>query len=152
MAKAGKVVDRDLGYRAVVRGLKDLKKKSGMAAYVGVHGDEGSEIVIIAASNEFGTADGHIPERSYLRSTVDEHVKEIADILQKAVIDAIDGKRSIEDSLALLGEEAVGWVKMKIRLLDTPPNAPSTIAAKGSDNPLIATGQNLRARIRSEVR
>jgi hypothetical protein len=46
-----------------------------------------------------------------------------------------------------MGQLAEGHVKQEITDLRTPPNAESTIRAKGSDNPLIDTGA-LRQSIR----
>ena len=50
-----------------------------------------------------------------------------------------------------LGEKVVADVQRKIVALKDPPNAPSTIAKKGSANPLIDTGR-LRQSIDFEVR
>lgn len=142
---AGRVVDTDRGYAKLLANLK----MENASVLVGVHGSTHSEMVVIAASNEFGTDNGHVPERSYLRSTVDQGEGEIADDLQRATDRVLDGG-SIDRELGLVGEKWVGRVKQTIRDLDTPPNAPSTIRQKGSDNPLIDTGR-LRNSITSSV-
>jgi len=61
-------------------------------------------------------------------------------MLRDAVDDVLDG-RSPDRSLRRLGSVAVGDVQRTIRDIKQPPNAPSTIRKKGSDNPLIDTGR-----------
>ncbi len=150
----GKVVDKDTGYAEVMAAIVGIAGKD-LGVTIGVHGEEGSEIVIAAATNEFGNIDqsavGAIPERSFLRSTVDEGTAEILADLQGAVVFALDGK-DLEKGLGLVGEKWVGKVKKKIKDLKTPANAPSTIRQKGSSNPLIDSGQNLRNRITWQLR
>jgi hypothetical protein len=151
---AGKVVDRDFGYKRFMRGMRKLmrrlRKEKDVRVNVGVHEDAGAELTMIAAVNEFGSSDGRIPERSFLRSTLDERKRDIADRLTAAADAALDGS-PLDKEYAIIGEEVAGWVKQKIRDIDTPENAESTIAKKGFDNPLIETGR-LRNSIRAEVK
>jgi hypothetical protein len=160
----GRVVDRDLGYRRLVANLAKLRAAStgeGPGVLVGVRDgagstDEGTPLVQIAAVHEFGSTDGHVPERSFLRSTVSKNRDEYLTLLT-AVLDAARkapagvGNAVVRRGLGRLGAKAVGDVKRTITDLDTPPNAPSTIAQKGSANPLIDTGR-LRQSIDFEVR
>lgn len=143
---AGSVTDTDRGFRDLQAALAELAGQE-VSVLVGVHGATDSELVVIAASNEFGTTHsgtgpGHnVPERSYLRSTVDDGAGEIADDLQAVVDQALAGG-DLDQLLGLVGEKWVGRVKLTIRELDTPSNAPSTIRAKhGADNPLIDQGR-----------
>ena len=50
------------------------------------------------------------------------------------------GMINAEQAIAMLGEWATGEIKKFIIHLQNPPNAPSTIKAKGSSSPLIDTG------------
>ena len=146
---AGSVTDTDKGYAKLIKQLRDLEAPG---VYVGVRAAAGSDMVIIAASNEFGTSDGHVPERSYLRSTVDDGQSEIADDLQKACTEAVDGTRDLRTGLERVGAKWVGRVQEKIRSHPPPPNAPSTIAKKhGADASLVDTGR-LRQSIDYELR
>ncbi len=135
------VRDRDLGYSALVKTLRELSGIEGPDVLVGVRAaSAGADQVIIAASNEFGTNTS--PERSYLRSTVEENRNRYLDELEQAVIDLISGFSTRgRIRLKRLGLRAVEDVQRKIVDLKVPPNAPSTIAAKGSTNPLIDTGR-----------
>lgn len=152
MAK-GWSVDRDRGYRALLLGLAKLAEEPYVT--LGIHEDEGRQrdgdgptVAEYATFNEFGMG---VPERSFLRSTVDEHRDEIARRLETAITDQLDGRRTVGQGLERLGLWATGRVKMKIRDLRDPPNAPRTIALKGSDNPLIDTGR-MRNSIAYKVR
>lgn len=131
------VQDIDLGMEQLIH---DLDSMGVPLVSVGVRGDTDSDLVTIAAANEFGTRDGHVPERSFLRSTADAHQAKYLDMLRDAVDDVLDG-RSPDRSLRRLGSVAVGDVQRTIRDIKQPPNAPSTIRKKGSDNPLIDTGR-----------
>jgi hypothetical protein len=160
-----KVIDRDLGYDALLGQLGDLGHPRVL---VGIQQDDGSEmsddgeitLAGYAAVNEFGSNDGHVPERSFLRSTVDERQAEYQGELDKAAGHMIDetirggvtaGQRALENDLKGLGEDAVGHVKKKIRDLRAPPNAPSTLAKKyPGNNPLIETGR-MRQNISKKV-
>ena len=163
-SSGGRVVDTDKGYAALVRNLDALGKTgiagTGPGVYVGIRANAGNEpdgtpLVKIAAANEFGTIDGHIRERSFLRSTVDKRHPVYAAALVRildAATKAPDGLAALRLGLARLGAVAVGDVQRTMTDLDDPPNADETIRRKyGQDNPLIDTGR-LRQSIDSEVR
>lgn len=142
------VVDRDLGWDAI---LARIKRDSGNAhVKVGIQQDSvrdpedgkpAADMVQIAAFQEFGTK--NIPERSFIRGWYDSAVPKIQRLIQRLVIQYIDGKITMEVLLAKLGVFAQGAMRKYLRDLKEPPNAPSTIRAKGSSNPLIDTGQLL---------
>lgn len=143
------VKDIDLGMRKLIEALSGFADVPSVV--VGVQGSAGSDLVIIAASNEFGTEDGHIPERSFLRSTVDDNENEILDDLQAATEAVLDGRSTTTREFGIVGEKVVGMVKERIAAGIEPENAPSTIAAKGSDTPLIDDGR-LRNSITHDLR
>lgn len=158
------VRDTDRGYKALLRALHASPR---YAVEVGILPDDGAEVVEggttlagYASVNEFGSADGRIPQRSFLRSTLDENRAKYLEIMargaQRSLADEVlaqgDGavERVLRDELGRLGLRAERDVKRKIRDLRDPPNAPVTIARKGSSNPLIDTGR-MRNSIRSRV-
>lgn len=131
-----------MGFAKLERQLAELAGEQ-VSVLVGVQGKTHSEMVVIAASNEFGTirSGHHVPERSYLRSTVDNGEGEILDDLQ-GVVDKTLAGGDLDRLLGLIGEKWVGLVKVTIKELDDPPNAPSTIRQKkGADNPLVNDGR-----------
>ena len=130
--------DRDLGYKDVVKALGSLDEP---AVLVGLRAEkDGSDLVKYAAANEFGV--GRIPERSFLRSTVDENQETYLNDLEDVTGVYIDaGPVAGLRRLSRLGLRAVRDVQKKIVDLKTPENAPRTIAQKKSSNPLIDTGR-----------
>ena len=106
------------------------------------------DLVGIASANEFGTE--RIPERSFLRSTVDEKKEAFRKFIGRnkaaMVISAVERKRTFI-KLGLFAEKEV--VK-KINRGPFVPNAPATIARKGSSKPLIDKGR-MRQSVTSKV-
>lgn len=103
----------------------------------------------VAFYNEFGTED--IPERSFLRSTVDENNRKYAKLYEQLMGKVMEGKLSVERAMGLLGEKARSDVRKTIRSSVPPPNAPATLARKKSTKTLVDTGQ-LSQSITYEVR
>lgn len=143
------VTDRDLGYRALMRRLGELRDISVSVGVRGgqlaggavlVDGDDEDDIVEIAAVHEFGSRDGRIPERSFLRSTADENVRKYERLLERATERVVAGAVP-EFAFGLVGAVAVGDVQRKIAAGVPPPNAPSTMQRKGSSTPLVDTGR-----------
>jgi hypothetical protein len=99
----------------------------------------------VAVVNEFGSRDGRVPERSYIRSTHDEKNRDVTNYLKRKKLEVVAGQVSARKVLEEVGAQMQAHIYDKIIELRTPPNAPATIARKGSDNPLIAEGQLLRA-------
>ncbi len=99
-----------------------------------------NELLTYAASNEFGTRDGRVPERSFMRSTMmsnrAQFTRLVRDVFKKAKTPA-----DIERRLDQLGARAVREVVKTIRSDVPPPNAPSTVAKKGSSGTLRDTGR-----------
>jgi len=112
-----------------------------------------SDLVNIAARNEFGVPQRRIPERSFIRSTADEIREEMhRRIIPRELSQIYLGRETVQQALARIGEHVEAKIKQKIVDLKTPPNALATQIAKGRgimlvDNPLIDTGQ-LRQSIR----
>lgn len=127
---------------------------------VGVFGEDDSggqaSYVMIASVHEFGAIIDNgkgiitIPERSFIRSTFDEKQGEWLSFLRQQIKLVCDFRVEPRVALERLGAKMVADIQKKIRNLQSPPNAPSTIAAKGSSNPLIDTG-GLRQRIAYKV-
>lgn len=166
------VIDRDRGYASLKRELEKLARQAHPRVYVGILQDKGAEtydtwrwspkkkkrvkvegsltLAGYAAANEFGTDNGHVPERSFLRSTVADHTREYADEIEEAVGDFIDaaikspgsGSAVLKRGLGRLGLRVTRDVQQKIRDIHDPPNAPATLEKKyPGQNPLIHTGR-----------
>lgn len=153
------VTDTDMGYAAMVREFKRLA--NGKHVVIGIRGDKGAvkeegaalSVVEYAAVNEFGSSDGRVPERPFMRSTFDENKAKYASELKKGVGSILDGSSTLDVVLGRLGLRVQGDIQKKIAEGTglPPPNAPLTIARKGSSHTLIDTGR-MRQSIDFEVR
>jgi hypothetical protein len=119
-----------------------LKRLQDSSITVGVHKDAGSyengeTVVNVATYNEFGTPD--IPERSFLRTTIQANRAKYKHEFEKAYLEAIRGGMNLRASAAFIGNVARDDIKQKITDIKEPKNAPRTIAKKGFDDPLIET-------------
>lgn len=141
---------RDNGYRRLLENIATAKGKTMIRAGVfegserrPKSGETGEPLTNaeVAAVNEFGL--GHTPERSFLRATVDQKQDEIHDRLRRVGGGVFKGREEIAHESALFGEWFVGEMKTRIRDGIDPPDAPETIAHKGSSTPLIDSSQLL---------
>ncbi len=145
-----KLSDRDRGFAELMKVVAE--SAGGAYVKVGVLGDErpaGSNLSTaeIAAVNEFGTTDGRIPERPAFRSTFEEQREHLTEDARRLILGWIDGKISIKVGLEAMGAKLVAAVRKKITSGAgvPPPNAPSTIRAKGSSRPLVDTGHMINS-------
>ena len=86
-----------------------------------------------------------IPERSFLRAGFDKHQKETLDQAAKMAGHMLAGSISVEQYLDTVGLLLSSKIKDYAIQLKTPPNAALTVLWKGSSNPLIDSGQMVRA-------
>ena len=161
-----KTTDKDMGWAPLMKLLKDMGHQQTRVV-VGVTGKKaealhprgkGKTVVDIAVQNEFGSPGGKIPERSFIRSTTDANAEKYKAGIRRGFRDMIEDavtKGQVDPAKAKgmerLGLQVTGDIKRAISDGIPPPNAPSTIAHKGSDTPLIDTGR-LRQSISHEVR
>jgi hypothetical protein len=94
-----------------------------------------------ARINEFGSEDGVIPERPAWRMGLAHGQKDFNRLNKANLVLVAAGRKSLEQALGELGAMGAGRVKTEIQDGDFEPNAPSTIARKGSSHPLIDTAQ-----------
>src|SRR5690625_5893096 len=110
-----------------VRELRDrLDRKN--AVLVGVpkgsgNYEDGTKIAVIAAVQEYGSADGRIPERSFLRVPLSAEQKQFVETFRRMVPDVVHGQASTQQMLDMVGSQAVGVVQETISAGINPPNA-----------------------------
>lgn len=101
---------------------------------------DGTPVAAVAAWNEWGTE--HIPERPFKRASI----KKMEKAFMETIKDNIDTETmSVSRHLAdLLGAQGTGIVQDTISdgsFSPNPPNAPATVAMKGSSRTLVDTGR-----------
>lgn len=130
--------------------LADAPKKTGTRT--GKRGrqiQQAATLAEVAAAHEFGTAT--IPQRSFIRATVDLKAGEIAAEQEKLAAQVVDSKITPEVAMERLGAAVQGMVQTRIAEEGIGPAlAPATVARKGSDKQLVDTGQ-LRSSVTYQV-
>jgi hypothetical protein len=133
----------------VLEALHALQKRltdEGQAVRVGIPDDasskeEGTPLAMIGTVHEFGLPEKGIPERPFLRASVNANADRYRALNKASLLAIVNGTMTVEQALNRLGVAATGDVKATIgkgrfALLD-----PETIRRKGSSKPLIDTGQ-----------
>lgn len=158
------VVDIDLGWKDIQERFRLADKSFTNVGVIGpeaegFHGDsaEGLNLAELAAIHEFGSMDGTIPERSFIRDGIDANIDRL-NALKERVAKAVFERRGmdIRTGLGLIGAEAVRLIRNRMREGIPPPLAGSTLRrrqALGDENPrpLIDTGQLINAITHTET-
>lgn len=127
-------------FKKLDKKLKDNKYKLEVGFFEGQQRKSGNKSIPqaqIAYWNEYGTDDGNIPPRPFMRKAVDTKSKKWLEFLKKELV---LNKLDIKPAINKLGIIMEGDIVQEITDLQTPPNAESTIKAKGSSKPLVDTG------------
>lgn len=150
------IKDKDRGYRKL---RAQLAKADHDQVTVGIFAAEGDQIhegdpladpqtiLEVATANEFGIGR---PERSFIRAWVDQSESQIRKKIKELLGWIVKGKISEAQAMNYLGLWAQGEIQKRIAAGIDPPNAPRTVALKGSSTPLINTGQ-LRSSITYQI-
>ena len=124
------------------RFLSEIKKLTESVIHVGFQADQshyenGTDLVDVAAYNEFGASD--IPARPFMKQSFENHEPELKAACT-AAYQKVSAGGTAEQALKELGAFAKGLIQEEIANGSFEPNAPSTIRKKGSERPLIDTG------------
>lgn len=112
-------------------------------------GEADSDNIQKAAWNEFGTRGGAsgggwggpVPERPFMRNAMNSNRGSYQSAMRASAVKILRGETSLSTVLSKLGIKAQGDIRAEIVALASPPNSPTTIALKGSSNPLVDTGE-----------
>lgn len=161
-----KVIDNDLGYTAIIKGLEKLGGQcveAGVFANAGTEKDGRTKVADVAIWNEYGVniqitpkmrgylhvlgihlstnkTAIHIPARPFMKQAADNNAKAWEQLIEKLagrVIDGMDPSQALE----LLGNQVEGDIKEIFTKGDFVSNSPATINHKKSSRPLIDTGR-----------
>lgn len=109
---------------------------------------DGTSVKDVAFWNEFGTK--RIPARGYFKRSALKNRRDLREDVKDAAYAVARGRLSCDKALDLIGQQAAAQLRKDLTDFKDPPNAESTIARKGFDNPLIETG-HLRSQITHRV-
>lgn len=148
------VTAKDRGLLQWSRDVIALLKESGAHVKVGVldDGGPGSEEregglsnAELAAVHEFGSSDGRVPERSFIRSTFEANRQKYVETLGELLGQVVLGKRTLEQAFNLVGLMMATDIKKRVAAGEIRQELkPATIArkeakrARGNRGPLRA--------------
>lgn len=142
----------DRAYRALMQrlGSGDMFVKAGVLNSQGGGAPEGgSDLTVagVAFVHEFGSSDGRVPERSFIRRTCILREREIAAMQADLAAQVLEGNLTMERAHDLLGAFVAGEIKKLVAEGEhIPPElAESTVERKGSTRPLVNHGQMVGA-------
>ena len=131
------------------------KMAKGPHVAVGVLQDEpvsdGFSMLDLATVHEFGSKDGRIRQRSFIRSTCDAKQKHHLKLMEKLQAKYLSGKMSLKTALEVLGSVVEKNIVQRINRGLKPRLKPGTVKRKKSSKPLIDTGR-LKGSITHDVR
>lgn len=154
------IIDKDSGWKALYNRVKSLNGSVEVTVGVlgntetgGLHQKDAAgksqplTVVEIAAVQEFGTRDGRIPSRPVIRGTFDRLREELQQDINKLVLKVLFEGLNPVKAMSMIGLKLSSEMKKTITQGAgiPPPNAQSTIDAKGSARPLVDTGRLLNS-------
>ena len=130
----------DRGWNRIKRDTKALQGQAVKVGFRAGPASNGVQVVDYATFSEFGTE--HIPSRPFMRRTADQAEKPIRPFASNLVAGLINGNLNVAGVMTALGTWYKDRIQTTIRTARSwaTPNAPSTIKAKGSSQPLIDDG------------
>ena len=150
-----KITDTDMGMKALLSRTGSISGALGVSVGITANagrepkeGTPGATLLQVASAHEFGTRT--IPKRSFIRDTFDARKARYIALMRAQAGQIIDGKLTQRVALAQLGAIAAGDIQKRISAGIGPALDPETVRRKGSNKPLIDTGQ-LRQSITYEV-
>jgi phage gpG-like protein len=100
----------------------------------------------LAVILHFGAPNAGIPARPFLSMAFDQHREPLAKMGAELMGKVILGEVSLDKALGLMGAKLAAESKKTITVgSQLTPNAPATVAKKGSDRPLVDTGRLLNS-------
>jgi len=134
--------------------LRELMKNANKSVLVGVPAsagnatdedgnDTGISLAMVAATVHFGHTAVHPdqPERPFLTQGIEAGREKFHRLNELNLRAVILGKKTVEESLDMLGVVAAGEVQREMRHGEFAPDAPATIKRKRSSQPTIDTAQ-----------
>lgn len=144
----------DKGWDKLVELLKEVDKepptvKAGLLAGKGADTahDGGLTNVELGIIHEFGAPAAGIPARPWVSAGFAKNQAKYQSHLKTGLTKIYEGKMTPKRLLGLIGAEMAADIKNYVTAGSgvPPPLKPATIAAKGSDRPLIDTGRMVGA-------
>jgi hypothetical protein len=146
------VIDRDLGYKKIVKETKALDATSTNVGLFGSGGNPSDDMAARATVMEFGSSRWKDTRGfPFIRQAFHNNLKSLQKVVQVWYGRVLDRKVESRKALENIGEWFTGKVKEEITNGSFRGLSIDTIIAKGSAKPLIDTG-DLRRRVEHKER
>jgi hypothetical protein len=132
----------DKAFRAITSAVAKLDASRVRTGILGAEGEKlhptghGLKVWQVGALQEFGDGTGHIPERSFIRKTLNDLVW-LRVITARAAQRVVQLKQTADSALGWLGENIVRAIQHTIMAEVPPANKPQTVDWKGHGHTLI---------------
>ncbi len=155
------VSDKDRGWKKLAAAVK--KNAAGAHVVIGLLSDgkkrkEGDPLTNaqIGAVHEFGSSDGHVPERSFIRATIDANPEKYRTFIKKLALAVLLGEMTEAEALKRIGGMVEGDVRKRINANIPPELSEKTKEQKvvnghSGNTALVNTGQ-MKSAITFQVR
>jgi len=148
--------EADHGQKNILDEIQKLKVKPyvkvGVLENAGQHDSQDhadTTVALIASVHEFGSESRGIPERSFIRSTMNEKEGFLNELTNGMVDELYRGNTTVEKMIGVLGLQIQRLIKLKIQSNIAPALKDSTVKKKGSEKgkstALINTSQLIKS-------
>lgn len=107
---------------------------------------DGELVAQVGVDNEYGVPERNVPARPFFRTAIENNR---ADLPGKVA--SLMRQHDVETALRLVGEHLSDDLQESVMTWEEPPNAPSTIKAKGYNAPLRGPDRLLRNSFSYEI-
>jgi hypothetical protein len=118
------------GLRALLERMQQENRSVLVGVPAGKEEADGTSLALVAATNEFGSPEQNIPERSFLRGGIHDGAAKLRAVNVDSCKKILLGGMTVVQAVNKLGVIAVGEVKRKIVQGPFEALAPSTIARR----------------------
>ncbi len=152
----GKYTFNDKGIRDILSGVSRLTSTRIRVGVIGPGANaqhptsNGLSAWQIGALQEFGSRDGHIPERSFIRSTLAD-INWVKETVARAAQRVVMKGESANSALNWAGEVFASAIKRAVMSGIPPANSQATVDWKGHDDTLFGRTRTLFDAITHEV-
>jgi hypothetical protein len=134
MSKTFELLDTDKGWKELRKLFREHSSKASGIEF-GITDKYGADVPKYALVHEYGAPSQGIPERSYIRATLDTNKEKYRKIIRGLVIQAIaqaqhGEEADISGGLEQLGRLVVADMKARIKSNIPPPLKPATLRRK----------------------
>lgn len=118
------------GIKALKKALEIPRMETSVGWFPGAKYEDGTPVAYVATIQEYGYAEGGIPPRSFMRTTIKEKKGEWGKLAKSGAKAMLAGNATPKMVMEGIGIAAAGDIRKKISEIDSPSLMPATVANK----------------------